>query len=1364
MGRWMKLTILVVLILVSAGKNHVSAMARPVKSYARAVESRAAAPGLALSDQGFFPKGRANEASDIALSPVTTLSMAALMPLQDIVQVVSGWYHICALTTTGGVKCWGQNLYGQLGDGTTVTRLAPVDVLDLQVGAKEIAAGGGRTCALMKDGGVRCWGTNWGGHVGDGTTETRLTPVDVIGLTAGVIALAAGLNHACALTNLGGVKCWGDNSYGQLGDGTTEQRLTPVDVNGLTSDVATISAGAFHTCAITKSGVAKCWGDNANGALGDGTTTRRLAPMNVLGLDANAARITAGYGYTCALTTGGRAKCWGGNRSGELGDGTTLPRFTPVDVLGLINGTKGVAAGWNHTCAVDSEDRVRCWGENARGQLGDGTTAQRSVPSYVSDLPAGEVSLLVSGSPFGAHHSCAVTTSGNVKCWGDNTYSRLGNGNLGYHTAAVDVIGLNSITAVSSEQRHSCALTNTGGVKCWGSNSYGQLGDGTTELLRTSAVDVVGLASGVKTVSVTEDGSCALMESGGVKCWGDTVELTHSATPKDITGLTEGIKMIVAGAYHLCALTADDGVRCLGQNDYGQLGDGTSTSRPTPVGVIGLGSNVKAIGAGRFHTCAALHTGGVKCWGRNDSGQLGDGSTLNRPSPVNVLEIENAAVALAGGSAHTCVLTSDYGIKCWGLNYSGQLGDGTTVNQLTPVNVSGLTSSVAALTAGFSHTCALTTSNDVMCWGYNGYGQLGDGSITNRPAPAYVSEVRTDVRSISGGEWHTCATTNVGGVKCWGNNFFGQLGIGIPTWTTTPTDVLNACFSLTISHLGLGVDPTSSPGKSVGCPTGLYAPGETINLLATPAAGWRVAGWSGTSNDASTASTNTLIMPTADMTVSVYYEEIPSNPGDAYEPDNTCAQANALAPDGSTQMHTFHVAGDHDWVRFNVIANRRYVITARALGTLVDLVLVPHRSCDDPTATPWDGFGRDQVLAWVADSTGTVYLRLQNRDPAIFGSGAEYQVSVREVSTGAVVIVGGRQANPEHLQAQINFMTNRAYTIFQQAGYTHDNIYYLSADPVLQPHVDGPSVSANLGYAITAWAASRTQDGEPLYIYLSDHGQVEGFFVNTNDVATTRQLEGWLLAFEQQRPNSPVIVIVEACKSGSLITPAHTLAKPGRVIVTATGEANDAYARDAGQGGGHFSDPFFSALAQGYSIWDSYQLATQAVSTLNLTVGYNQTPWIDGDGDGIPYPLDADDLGAGRQFGLARAPGPGLSGQAPYIVQPEQPVLAGVQSVTIEVQVLDESRVMTAVWMEVTKPSTLPPSPPPGYTTPVSHAERIDLTYNPLTDRFQVDFTFDEVGMYQLIFQAEDADGQRGQPVALTVSSGSRVYLPLVLR
>ena len=313
-------------------------------------------------------------------------------------QIGTGNRHTCAVTTSGGVKCWGSNTVGQLGNGTTTDSSTPVDVVGLTSGVASITAGWAHNCAVNTNGGAKCWGSNTNGRLGDGTTTQRSTPVDVSGLTSGVASISAFNIHTCAVTTSGGVKCWGANGSGRLGDGTTTDSSTPVDVVGLTSGVASISAGGNHTCAVTTSGGAKCWGSNSNGRLGDGTTTDSSTPVDVVGLTSGVASISAGSAHTCAVTTSGGAKCWGSNTNGRLGDGTTTTRRTPVDVVGLTSGVASISAGSEHTCAVTTSGGAKCWGNNRTvvqsfgfvisstidGRLGVGAINSSSTPVDVS--------------------------------------------------------------------------------------------------------------------------------------------------------------------------------------------------------------------------------------------------------------------------------------------------------------------------------------------------------------------------------------------------------------------------------------------------------------------------------------------------------------------------------------------------------------------------------------------------------------------------------------------------------------------------------------------------------------------------------------------------------------------------------------------------------------------------------------------------------------------------------------------------------------------------------------------------------------------------------------------------------------------
>jgi PKD repeat protein/alpha-tubulin suppressor-like RCC1 family protein len=733
-----------------------------------------------------------------------------------VTQVVTGSAHSCALTTSGGVKCWGSNLSGQLGDGTTTSRSTLADVAALTSDVVSISAGASHTCALTTWGAATCWGDNTSGQLGDGTLNNSAIPMEVVGLTSGVAALSAGGRHTCALLVSGGVKCWGANEAGQLGDGSVLSAPIPTAVFEMASGAKGVSAGDSHTCALMDAGGVKCWGANAAGQLGNASTVGSLVPVSAVGIADAVVGISAGAFHTCVVTALGGAKCWGSNVGGQLGDGTTQNQQQAVDVWELTSGVTGISSGSIHSCAIMAGGGAKCWGENEFGALGDGTSTPSPVPVVVSG-PSSGFSTVSAGST----HTCGVSVGGGLKCWGGNNEGQLGDGTTTNRANAAHVVGLaEGVSGLSFGHSHACFLTPTGGVLCSGANGQGQLGDGTATPRKTP-VPVVGLGSGVASLSAEGSSTCAVTASGAAKCWGYNWEgqlgdgtTTDRFSPVDVSGLSSGVAMVAVGDAHACALTTGGGVKCWGYNNSGQLGDGTTNTRHTPVDVSGLTSGVVSIAAGVQTTCALTTTGGVKCWGNNGYGGLGDGTVSSRTTPVNVVGLTSGVAAITMGNFYVCALTASGGVKCWGTNGSGQLGIGvTSYQQLTPVNVVGLSAGVASVSAGGSRTCAVTTSGAVKCWGYNGWGEVGDGTlISPRPSPRDVVGLGAGVAIISAGGG-ACAVLTSGDMRCWGLNDQGEFGDGTQTNRQSPVAV----------RFGQSISFTPPSSLVIGAPVSLSA-------------------------------------------------------------------------------------------------------------------------------------------------------------------------------------------------------------------------------------------------------------------------------------------------------------------------------------------------------------------------------------------------------------------------------------------------------------------------------------------------------------------------------------------------------------
>ena len=348
-------------------------------------------------------------------------------------RLVSGEDFICWLASNGGVWCLGSGDYGQLGDGLFADSAdVAVQPVGLDSGVVAIAAGEQHACAIKDDASLWCWGENNDGQIGDGTTVNAGSPVEVQASEVEIVRVGLGEEHSCAVDNAGGTYCWGQNSDGQVGIGTNDAKvLVPTLVASLTVPMHDVRAGDNFTCALSQSGSVACWGQGDSGRLGNGSDAESLAPVWVTGLsDGNVTQLEVGWSSSCAAVQGGSLYCWGRNNVGQLGIGTTEDSNVPVEVTALGSGVRAFSSGYRNVCAIDADGALYCWGSNSYGALGDGSEEDSSTPMRVGGV------LAYAGDPGyatitevdvgGTNISCAVTDTDDRLCWGKIPISEEG--------------------------------------------------------------------------------------------------------------------------------------------------------------------------------------------------------------------------------------------------------------------------------------------------------------------------------------------------------------------------------------------------------------------------------------------------------------------------------------------------------------------------------------------------------------------------------------------------------------------------------------------------------------------------------------------------------------------------------------------------------------------------------------------------------------------------------------------------------------------------------------------------------------------------------------------------------------------------
>lgn len=638
----------------------------------------------------------------------------------------------------------------------------------------------------------------------------------------------------------GSLWAWGSNESGQLGDGSTNNQLSPVRIGTDNNWVAVATAYA-HSVGIKSDGTLWGWGYQP----WSGAPANTGTPMQI-GTDNKWTAISAGDSHTLALKSDGTLWAWGWNSSGELGTGNNNDVSTPVQV-GTGNNWVYISASHEHSLAIKSDGTLWAWGLNDAGELGIGSVSASNVPVQVGNDTKW---VSVSG---GTYHSLGIKADGTLWTWGDingstipvqtgteQTWISISGGGQSMALKSdgsiwslqnnnANRIGTdNNWVAISANYSHNMAVKSDGTLWAWGSNDFGQLGDGTTN---SQPVPVqIGSQNILLQVSAGQAHGLLLRSNGSIWSWGNNeygqLGLGNNTNQNTSVQVGSGSDWaaVAAGAYVSAGIKSNGTLWAWGYNDFGQVGDGSNTTRNLPV-PVGTGNDWVSVRVGDSHCLGLKSNGTLWAWGKNAQGQLGDGSFADKNAPIQV-GTANDWVDMSAGGNHSLAVKADGTLWAWGWNPVGQLGDGSNIQRTTPVQI-GNDHNWVQVTAGDLFSLARKSDGSIWAWGSNQYGQLGTGSFSNSNVPVQVGPGHTWIQ-VERGLFHSLAIQSDGTLWAWGRNDNGQLGDGTNATKTQPVKIGTEQTWVSITG-GLEQSLGIKARRDIFCGTGGNASGQLGN-------------------------------------------------------------------------------------------------------------------------------------------------------------------------------------------------------------------------------------------------------------------------------------------------------------------------------------------------------------------------------------------------------------------------------------------------------------------------------------------------------------------------------------------------------